>query len=341
MIEYIDWIGNISETVVWIIFAVIIFIVLALDMGVFRRQSHDVKVKEAITWTAVWVIVALLFNVGLYFWMFEKEITTQLLAQNLKVPTPEIIAQATEFAEKKSFEYLTGYLLEKTLSLDNVFVFYLIFSYFGIEKWFQHRVLFWGILGALVLRGLFIGAGTTLVTNFHWLLNIFGVLLIYAAIKTIVQRDDEEIDPEKSFILRTFNKFFPVSKKFYGQRFFVREDGHLKMTPLFIVLIMIETSDIMFAIDSVPAIFAITQDPLIIYTSNIFAILGLRALYFVLASIVNMFRFLNYGIGLVLAFTGVKIILSNWIEIPLLLSLIIIIGTITTTIVLSFVFKEE
>ncbi|HLM62551.1 MAG TPA: TerC family protein, partial [Pyrinomonadaceae bacterium] len=259
-------------------FLAFVLLMLALDLGVFHRKAHEVSIKEATAWSVVWVSLALLFNLGLYYyaaWKFPQD--ERLLA----IPgfNPEAAATAV------GLEYLTGYIVEKALSVDNIFVFVMVFAYFAVPKMYQHRVLFYGILGALIFRAIFIGAGSFLM-QFHWVIYVFGAFLIITGIKMMLV-PDKEIDPEKNFLIRFFKKFVPVTPEYHGQKFFVRINKVLYATPLFIALLFIEVTDIIFAVDSVPAIFAITKEPFIVFTSNIFAILGLRAMYFMLAGAVD------------------------------------------------------
>jgi len=291
----------------WIVFFVIIIVMLFLDLGVFQKRSHKVPMKEAVIWTLVWISLALLFNLGIYFY---------------KGPEPAL-------------NFLTGYLLEKSLSIDNIFVFILIFSYFKVADEFQHKVLFWGIIGALIMRAIFIGVGITLMHMFHFMIYIFGAFLIIIAIKMLVEKD-KEIHPDKNPILNLFKRFFPISDFNSGNKFFIRKDnGRLFATSLFIVLIVIETTDIVFAVDSIPAILAITDDPFIVFTSNIFAILGLRALYFAIAGIMKLFKYLSYALSAILAFIGVRMLISDFYKIPTIKALLIIAVILAISILLS------
>lgn len=275
---------------------------LAVDLKVFHRSAHEVKLRESLAWTAVWVMLALLFNLGIYFW---------------KGPVDAL-------------SFLTGYLVEKSLSVDNIFVFVLIFSYFGVDARYQHKVLFWGVIGALVMRAAFILAGITLVRHFHWVMYVFGAFLVFTGIKMAFQHQ-KKIRPDKNPLLGIIRTLIPVTKEYREGRFFVRENSRRLATPLFIVLIFIETTDVVFAADSIPAIIAITRDPFIVYTSNVFAILGLRALYFALAGTMKMFRFLHYGLSAILAFIGVKMLVADIYEIPVPVAL----GVVATLLGLS------
>jgi tellurite resistance protein TerC len=283
-------------------FLAFVLLMLALDLGVFHKSAHEVSIKEATVWSVVWVTLALAFNVGLYYyaaWKFPQD--ERLLA----IPGFDPDAAATAVG----LEYLTGYIVEKALSVDNIFVFVMVFAYFAVPKIYQHRVLFYGILGALIFRAIFIGAGSFLM-QFHWVIYVFGAFLIITGIKMMLV-PDKEIEPEKNFLIRLFKKFVPVTPEYHGQKFFVRINRVLYATPLFVALLFIELTDIIFAVDSVPAIFAITKEPFIVFTSNIFAILGLRAMYFMLAGAVDKFYLLKYGLSVVLIFVGLKMVWLN------------------------------
>ena len=277
-----------DSVLLWIVFNAFVLGMLALDLLVFHRKAHAVSLREAFAWSVVWISLALIFNLGIYFlWGSEK-----------------------------AMEFLAGYLIEKSLSVDNIFVFIMIFSYFAVPSMYQHRILFWGILGALVMRAIFIAAGAALLSAFHWIIYIFGGFLIITGIKMFFA-GDEKIEPEKNPAVVLLRRWMPITNDYQGQRFFVRIDGRLWATPLFVVLLVIETTDVIFAVDSIPAIFAITLDPFIVYTSNIFAILGLRALYFLLAGILEMFRYLKVGLSFVLCFVGIKMMIVDFYKIPI------------------------
>ncbi|MCU0492509.1 MAG: TerC family protein [Chloroflexaceae bacterium] len=276
----------------WIGFNVFVLAMLALDLGVFHRDAHEVSIKEAALWSVAWISLAMVFNLLLYtFW-------------DALVPNSQYTAGEAGLA------FLTGYLIEKALSVDNIFVFVLLFSYFAVPAKYQHRVLFWGIIGALLMRGAMIFAGAALIKQFHWVIWVFGAFLIFTGFKMAFQKD-EKLEPEKNPLIKLFRRFMPVSESYDGQKFFTRKNGVLMATPLFLVLLMVETTDIIFAVDSIPAIFAVTQDPFLVYTSNVFAILGLRALYFVLAGVIHKFHYLKLGLSVVLAFVGVKMLLPD------------------------------
>lgn len=311
---------------VWVGFNLFVLALLAIDLGVFHREAHEVSLREAAIWSVVWISLALLFNLGLYlFW-------------DVIMPNSSLSASDAGLA------FLTGYLIEKALSVDNIFVFVLIFSYFAVPAKYQHRVLFWGIIGALVMRGSMILAGAALIKQFHWVIWIFGVFLIFTGIR-MATAQDEQIEPEKNPVVRLFRRFMPISDRYDGQKFLTRQNGVLMATPLLLVLVMVETTDLIFAIDSIPAIFAVTQDPFIVYTSNVCAILGLRALYFVLAGVVHLFHYLKLGLSVVLAFVGVKMLLPDlsaaivgvsW-KIPTGVSLGVVASIIAVSIIASLV----
>ncbi len=291
----------------WIGFNVFVLAMLALDLGVFNRKAHTVTVREAGAWTAVWVSLALTFNAGLYF-----------------VAGPQA-----------GLEFLTGYLIEYSLSVDNIFVFVLLFTSFAVPSQYQHRVLFWGILGALIMRGAMIGLGVALITSFHWIIYLFGAFLLFAGVRMFFSDEEETVDLERNVVLRFLRRIFPVTDGYRGQKFVVRENGKRMVTPLLLVLVLIEVTDLIFAVDSIPAIFAITQEPFIVYTSNIFAILGLRSLYFLLAGVIHKFVYLRYGLAAVLSFVGIKMLITDLYHIPTLVSLGVIVSVLATSIVAS------
>ena len=297
----------------WIGFNVFVLIMLALDLGVFHRKTHVVTLKESITWTAVWVVMALLFNLGIAHYM----------------------------GNDKGLEFFTGYVIEKSLSVDNVFVFALLFSYFAVPALYQHKVLFWGVFGALVMRAIMIALGAKLIAEFAWIIYVFGAFLVLTGVKMIVKRE-EEIHPERNPVVRFFKRYIPTTSDFRGDKFFVRENGVLMATPLFVVLILVEISDLIFAVDSIPAIFAVTKDPFIVYTSNVFAILGLRSLYFALAGVLDKFHYLKVGLGVVLSFVGVKMLLAHspW-KIDTLISLGVIVVVLAASVIASLVWPKK
>jgi len=301
-----------NQIFLWVGFNIFVLLLLALDLGVFHRGAKVIKVKESLVWSAVWIIVALLFNAVIYFW------------------------RGTDTA----LQFLTGYLIERSLSVDNLFVFLLIFNYFRVPAAYQYKVLFWGILGALIMRAIFIAAGVTLINMFHWMIYVFGAFLVIIAVKIAFEKEIE-LPPENNPVLKLFRKFMPVTKNYADDKFFINKAGKTFATPMFIVLLVIETTDIIFAVDSIPAILAITTDPFIVYTSNVFAILGLRALYFALAGIMELFHYLNLGLAVILAFVGVKMLISNFIEIPVTVALGVVVLTLAASILASLMFPQQ
>lgn len=304
---------------VWVVFNVFVLGMLALDLGVFHRHAHVVSIKEASIWSGVWIGLALVFNLIIYlFWN-------------------RISPGSTYTNGEAGLAFLTGYLIEKSLSVDNIFVIVLIFTYFAVPQQYQHRVLFWGILGALVMRGIMIGLGAALIKEFHWIIYVFGAFLIFTGIRMAFHQN-EEVHPEKNPLIRIFRRIMPVSDQFDGQKFFTRRTGVLMATPLFLCLLMVEFTDLIFAVDSIPAIFAVTQDPFLVYTSNVFAILGLRSLYFVLAGMVNKFHYLKLGLAVVLTFVGVKMLLIDtpW-KIATEVSLVVVALILAVSIVASLI----
>lgn len=300
----------------WIGFNLFVLAMLALDLGVFHRHAHVVSVKEAALWSVVWIGLALLFNAGIYFFW------------------DRLVPGSTYSNPEAALAFFTGYLIEKSLSVDNIFVFVLIFSYFAVPAAYQHRVLFWGILGALVMRAILIAVGAALLKEFHWIIYVFGAFLIFTGIKMARHRN-EELHPERNPIVRLFRRLMPVSDQYEGEKFFIRRAGKLVATPLFLVLLMVESTDLVFAVDSIPAIFAVTSDPFLVYTSNVFAILGLRSLYFVLAGIMHKFHYLKLGLSVVLSFVGLKMVLVDIYKIPTGVSLGVIASILTIAIVAS------
>ena len=321
----------------WILFYVLVFIMLIADLKMFgKKGQHEVGVKEALKMTAVWIGVSLVFCAGIYLFYPDEP-------------------------REKAMEFLAGYLIEKSLSMDNLFVFLMLFSYFAIKRKYQHEVLFWGIFGALVLRSVFIFAGAAMVERFEWILGLFGLFLLYTGSKMFTHDEEAQTDPGNNFIVKLFKRFFPVTDKMHEDKFFIRDavKGTLLATPLFIALIVIETTDVAFAVDSIPAVFSVSRDPFIVLTSNIFAILGLRALYFALAAVAKYFSYLKYGLGIILIFVGIKMLLAmneyinqigSWIgldlnmphiEVPTPLSLAIIFGVLALSMVFSVVVSKR
>lgn len=296
----------------WGLFHILLFGMLALDLGVFHRKSHAVGLREALGWSAVWVVLAMLFNVGIYF----------------------------TSGSEASLQFLTGYVIEKSLSIDNVFVFALIFSYFRVPSAYQHKVLFWGILGALIMRAIFIFAGISLIKQFHSLIYLFGALLIFSGIKMLMTKDGP-FDPNSNWIMRVSRRLLRVSPQPDGDRFLTRTDAGWAVTPLFLVLIFVEMTDVVFAIDSIPAIMAVTMDPFLVYTSNALAMLGMRSLYFALAGLLPRFVYLHHGLSAILVFVGTKMLLGDFVKVPIGVSLSVITGIIIAAIVASLWQRRE
>ena len=303
---------TIASPHLWVIFSVFVLGMLALDLGVFNRKAHEARFKEALAWSIVWVALSLAFN----WWIYH------------------------EFGSQKALEFLTGYLIEKALSVDNIFVFVVLFASFAVPKMYQHRVLFWGVLGALIMRAIFIGLGAALVARFHWIMYVFGAILIFTGFKLMAEGDAEP-HPEKNPIYKFARRLMPATPEYHGKAFTVVKDGRRYATPLLLVLIAIEATDVVFAVDSIPAIFAITTDPFIVYTSNIFAILGLRAMYFLLAGVIDKFHFLKYGLALVLLFVGTKMVIVDFYKVPIAASLGVIAGLLTLSIVASIIWPKK
>lgn len=295
----------------WSIFGMLIFVMLFLDLGIVNRKAHEVKIREALLWTIVWVSLALGFCGLVNYWM----------------------------GPQKALEFLTGYLVEESLSVDNLFVFLLIFNYFRVPRKYEHMILFWGIVGVLITRGIFITAGVALIERFHWVLYLFGAVLVFTAVKLALEKD-KEVHPEKNVVLKLFRKIMPTSHDYEGERFFIRREGRFMATPLFVVLLVVESTDIIFAVDSVPAVLGITHDPFIVYTSNVFAILGLRSLFFLLAGIMGLFHHLHYGLAFILAFIGLKMILSEYIHIPVGIALAVIAIVLALSVIASLVWPK-
>ena len=297
----------------WIGFHLFVFAMLAIDLGIFHKKTHEISVKEAILWSSVWIILALLFDLFVFF----------------------------QFGKIKALEFITGYVIEYSLSVDNIFVFILIFSFFAVNKQYQHKILFWGILGALIMRGIFIFAGVALINRFEWIVVIFGGFLLFTGIKMLFQKENV-VDPDRNPVIKFFRRILPVTKTLHGDRLLITENRKLFATPLFLVLVIIESSDLIFAVDSIPAILAISKSTFIVYTSNIFAILGLRSLYFAISGMMSYFRYLKVGLSFVLIFVGLKM-LSSFVhfEISIILSLGIIVSILLVSIMTSVLIKNE
>jgi len=296
----------------WIGFNIFIFFLLTVDLKVINRRPHEISIRESLLWSGVWIAISLLFNIGVYFWL----------------------------GRESALQFFTGYLIEKTLSIDNLFVFLLLFTYFKVPARYQHKVLYWGILGALFMRGALILLGAALITRFHWILYVFGLFLVITGVKMAFQDEKKEVHPERNIVVRFFKKIFSVTSGYHEEKFFVKLNGKRYGTLLLIVLIVIETTDLLFAVDSIPAIFAITQDSFIIYTSNVFAILGLRSLYFALAGIMDLFYYLRHGLSLVLTFIGLKMLFMGYVNIPIGLALGVV-GTVLLIAVAASVIRAR
>lgn len=302
----------IIDVYVWVGFLAFVIFLLAIDLGVFHRNSHEVKIKEALIWSAIWITLAFIFNYGVFIFM----------------------------GKEKALEFLTGYLIEKSLSVDNLFVFIMLFTFFNVSPKYQHKVLFWGVLGALIMRAIFIFAGVALISKFNWIIYIFGAFLVFTGIKMLFHKD-EKIEPDKNPLVKLFKKIFPVSENMHGSKFFVRINAKTFATPLFVVLLVVEFTDLIFAVDSIPAILAISSDTFIIFTSNVFAILGLRALYFALAGITKYFYYLKYGLSAILVFVGVKMVIVGFYKIPIVYSLLTILGILVISVILSVIIPQK
>jgi len=302
----------------WIGFNVFVLGLLALDLGVFHRKAHEVSIKEATIWSIVWISISLLFNLGIYF--FWDKISFNSAYTN----------------SEAALAFFTGYVIEKSLSVDNIFVFVLIFSYFAVPAVYQHRVLFWGIISALIMRGTLIAVGAALLKEFHWIIYIFGAFLIFTGLRMAFHKD-EELHPEDNPLVKVLRRIMPVTDNYEGDKFFVKRAGKFLATPLFLVLLIVESTDLVFAVDSIPAIFAVTLDPFIVYTSNVFAILGLRSLYFLLAGVVDKFYYLKAGLSVVLVFVGIKMVIVDFYKIPVGMSLGVIGAILTTSIIASLI----
>jgi len=304
--------STVGTPLLWVGFSVFVLAMLALDLGVFHRKAHAVSLKEAFVWSMVWIGLACVFGVGVW----------------------------QHFGAELGKQYFAGYLIEKALSVDNLFVILVVMNFFAVPRENQHKVLFWGVLGALVLRAVFIFAGAALLSRFHWMMYGFGALLVWSAIKLLFQKE-EDINPEQNFLVRSYKRFFPATSRYVKDAFFVREEGVRKATPLFLAVLAVEAIDLLFAVDSVPAVFAVTQDTFIVYTSNIFAILGLRSLFFLLAGVMDKFHLLKYGLSLILLFVGAKMLLVEVYKVPINLSLAVIGGTLLLAVLASLVFSKK
>jgi tellurite resistance protein TerC len=300
------------EALLFTVFNVFVLILLFLDLKVFHRESHTIKMKEALLSSAFWIGLAMLFCAGVFYFK----------------------------GHDSGMKFLAGYLIEESLSVDNLFVFIVIFAFFKVPDHYQHRVLFWGIMGALVMRALFIFAGVSLIHRFHWIMYLFGAFLIFTGWKLVFGKE-KEIEPEKNVMLKIIRKFFPISDRYEKDKFFSRQNGRLHATPLFVVLAIIEATDLLFAVDSIPAVLSVTTDPFIVYTSNIFAIMGLRSLYFALAGLMGMFHYLNYGLGAILAFVGIKMLIADIYHVPIAMALGFIVLTLAISVILSIRYPKK
>jgi tellurite resistance protein TerC len=297
------------QMLLWGGFGTFVLVMLALDLGVFHRQARVVNIKEALRWSAIWITLALLFNLGVYLW----------------------------YGTDAALAFFTGYVLEESLSVDNLFVFLMVLSYFSVPQAYQHKVLFWGILGALLMRGMMIAVGTVLIQTFHWVLYIFGGFLVLTGVRMVVRQHDD-VHPEQNPVVRLFTRFMPVTAAYHAEKFFVQLNGRYFATPLFVVLLMVEVTDVVFALDSIPAVLAVTTDPFIVYTSNVFAILGLRSLFFALYGLMGLFHYLRYGLAVVLVFIGIKMLLSDMIHIPIHWALAVVLGVILLSVLASLIY---
>lgn len=315
-------------TWIWVGFIILILIALAIDLGLLNRKPHAVSVREALTWTAIWISLALLFNVAVYF-LYEHH----LLGIGREV-------DHTLSGKQAALQFFNGWITEYSLSLDNIFVIAVIFTYFKVPRHHQHRVLFWGILGALVMRGVMIAIGAVLIHRFHWIIYVFGVLLLLTAVKMLLA-GDKPPEPDKNILVRLARRLYPVSPHYEEERFFTRIDGRHAITPLFIVLLVVESTDVLFAVDSIPAIFGITQDPFLVFTSNVFAILGLRSLFFALAGLLHKFRFIKFSLVFILAFIGVKMVISDFYDVSDEVALAVIAAALAVGIIASLQARDK
>jgi tellurite resistance protein TerC len=295
-----------TQTMMWLAFAAVIAAMFVLDLFVFNRKSHEIRFREALTWTLVWVGLALAFNAGVWYYL----------------------------GQSKALEFFTGYVIEESLSVDNLFVFIIIFSYFKVSRAQQPKILKWGIIGALIMRGIFIVLGIGLIERFHWMVYLFGAILVFTGSKMALGGEGK-IEPEKNLLVRLLRKLVPITKRTWGDRFFIKKGGMRAATPLFLTLVVVESSDLIFAVDSIPAVLAVTRDPFIVYSSNVFAIMGLRSLYYLLAHVMEMFAYLKVGVSCILVFVGAKMLLADLVEIPLPVSLGVIVGTLATAMLVS------
>ena len=296
-----------AETILWIVFALLIAMILWLDLAFFNRRAHQIKFKESLIWSIVWISIATLFGLAIFLFLGSDKATA----------------------------YFTGYIIEESLSVDNLFVFLMLFTYFCVPQEYRHKVLFWGVMGAVVMRAAFILAGVALFSAFHWIVYVFGAFLVFTGIRMGIKREEENVRPDKNPVIKFFCRYFPVTNDYRNGHFIVKDNGRRFFTPLFLVVMALETTDIIFAVDSIPAVLAITQDPFIVFTSNMFAVMGLRAIYFVLAGFAERLYYLHYGLAVILSFLGLKMLLSGFFEVPILASLGFIALALTVSVVAS------
>lgn len=366
------------QVIAWSVFAVSILVMLMLDLGVFNRKEKDVSMKDALTWSFIWVFSAFVFCGAIYTELIDaggklrdpaaaeqpdvkhgvkhavSEAAQKVKDAHATHPKPEAASadaglpaevltpeQKSALAKQNALEFLTGYLIEEMLSVDNLFVFLLIFQFFRVPSAYQRSVLYWGILGAIVMRAIFIAAGIALIEMFHWVIYVFGAFLVYTGIKLVLKDEDDGVDPDKNLVLRLFRRFFPVTTAYHGRNFFVKLDGRWVATPLCVVLLVVETTDLIFAVDSIPAILSITRNPFIVYTSNVFAIMGLRSLYFALAGLMQQFHYLKYGLSIILSFVGIKMLTSDIYHMPVQLALGVVVATLVLCVVISKIYPPK
>ncbi len=366
------------QVIAWTAFAVSIFVMLMLDLGVFNRKEKDVSMKDALTWSFIWIFSAFVFCGAIYFQVIDAGGVLKdpgaAQAHDVKHDAKEVLAKASKkvedahaahperadvkdeaglpaqvltpeekssLAKQNALEFLTGYLIEEMLSVDNLFVFLLIFQFFRVPSAYQRSVLYWGILGAIVMRAIFIAAGIALIEMFHWIIYVFGAFLVYTGVKLVWKDDDDGVDPDKNLVLRLFRRFFPVTTAYHGRSFFVKIDNRWVATPLCVVLLVVETTDLIFAVDSIPAILSITRNPFIVYTSNVFAIMGLRSLYFALAGLMEQFHYLKYGLSIILSFVGIKMLTSDLYHMPVQLALGVVVATLVLCILISIMYPPK
>lgn len=301
-----------QEILLWVGFHIFVLIMLVLDIGVFHRKSHEISVKEALLWSILWIGLAVIFDIGVWYYSTDQ----------------------------RALEFATGYIIEKSLSVDNLFVFLALFKYFRVPAKYQHKVLFWGIVGALLLRSVFIIGGVALISKFHFIMYIFGGFLVYTGFK-LIRSNDEHIEPEKNPVLKLVRRFIPITNDYHEDKFFIKRIGRTIATPLFVVLVLIESTDVIFAVDSIPAVLAVSQDSFIVYTSNIFAILGLRTLYFALAGVVHVFHYLNKGMAIILVFIGAKMLIADFFKLPIEIALGVIVVVLLGSVGLSLLFPAK